>query len=62
MSWMEPVACQDCVYGILSVAKEGKFSVPVKDRTRFQKSAVIKPWLSKQKFTVGRKKVSDIVL
>ena len=51
-----------CIYGIHSVGEEeykilvnlakGTFSVPVKERTRIQKSAVIKFWRSNGKFTV----------
>ena len=53
----------NCTYGIHSVGEEEygvlvllvkrEFNVPVKERTKIQKNAVIKFWRSKEKFTIG---------
>ena len=40
-------------YGILVLLAKGVFTVPVKERTKVQKNAVVKFWRSKAKFTVG---------
>ena len=52
-----------CIYGIHAFGEQeysifvqltkGAFSVPVKERTRIQKNAVIKFWRSKERFTLN---------